>query len=78
MRCKRVGSGYYEVITPHGTYRIENTPSPKGSGYNTGPNWLIFGPSQTVADASRSTKREALEYLRYVCSGDPDSEYYRP
>lgn len=63
IKARRVGPGYYEVLTPHGTYRVENTPCPKGSGYGSGPNWLIFGPSQSVADTARPTKREALEYI---------------
>lgn len=67
IRARRVGAGYYEVPTPHGTYRVENTPSPRGSGYGSGPNWLIISPGQEVADASKSTKREALEYIQGIC-----------
>lgn len=72
LTARRVGPGYYEVPTPHGTYRVENTPCPAGSGYGTGPNWLIFWPSQSVADASRPTKREAMELIHTLCTGDPD------
>jgi len=75
LRAKKIGPGYYEVPTPHGTYRVENTPSPKGSGYGSGPNWLIIGPGQDVADASKPTKREAMEYIHYLCTADPD---YKP
>lgn len=38
LRAKRGGTGYYEVPTPHGTYRVENTPSPKGSRYGVEPS----------------------------------------
>lgn len=67
LRAKKIGPGYYEVPTPHGTYRVENTPSPKGSGYGSGPNWLIVSPGEEVADASKSTKREAMEYIQILC-----------
>lgn len=67
LRAKKIGPGYYEVPTPHGTYRVENTPSPKGSGYGSGPNWLVISPGQEVADASKPTKREAMEYVQAIC-----------
>lgn len=67
LRAKRIGTGYYEVSTPHGTYRVENVPAPKGSGYGSGPNWIIVGPGEEVADASKPTKREAMEYLQTLC-----------
>lgn len=67
LRVKRIGTGYYEVATPHGTYRVENTPAPKGSGYGSGPNWLIISPGEDVADASKPTKREAMEYIQAIC-----------
>ncbi|MFM9629501.1 hypothetical protein ACKI10_17965 [Streptomyces galilaeus] len=67
LRAKRVGAGYYEVATPHGTYRVENIPSPNGSGYGSGPNWVIIEPGQDVADASKPTKREAMEYIQGIC-----------
>lgn len=67
LRAKRIGAGYYEVPTLHGTYRVENTPSPKGSGYGSGPNWLIISPGQDVADASEPTKREAMAYIQAIC-----------
>lgn len=75
LRAKRISAGYYEVPTPHGTYRVENTPAPKGSGYGSGPNWLIIHPGQEVADASKPTKREAMQYIHYLCAADPD---YKP
>lgn len=67
IRAKRIGTGYYEVPTPHGVYRVENTPSPKGSGYGSGPNWLIINPGEEMADTSKPTKREALEYIQAIC-----------
>ncbi|GAA0641651.1 hypothetical protein GCM10009548_02370 [Streptomyces malaysiensis subsp. malaysiensis] len=67
LRAKRIGTGYYEVSTPHGTYRVENIPNPKGSGYGSGPNWLIISPGKEVADASKPTKREAMAYIQAIC-----------
>ncbi|GAB1326913.1 hypothetical protein [Streptomyces sennicomposti] len=67
LRAKRIGTGYYEVETPLGTYRVENIPNPKGSGYGAGPNWLIINPGEEVADASKPTKREAMEYIQAIC-----------
>ncbi|WP_069752911.1 hypothetical protein [Streptomyces sp. EN16] len=67
LRAKRIGTGYYEVATPLGTYRVENIPHPKGSGYGSGPNWLIISPGEEVADASKPTKREAMEYIQAIC-----------
>ncbi|KPC89926.1 hypothetical protein ADL27_38595 [Streptomyces sp. NRRL F-6602] len=64
LRAKRIGAGYYEVSTSLGAFRVENTPAPKGSGYGSGPNWLIISPGEEVADASKPTKREAMEYTR--------------
>ncbi|MEV0444054.1 hypothetical protein AB0I84_18810 [Streptomyces spectabilis] len=67
LTATRIGTGYYEVATPLGTYRVENIPAPKGSGYGSGPNWLIISPGKEVADASKPTKREAMEYLQRIC-----------
>ncbi|KAF4408641.1 hypothetical protein [Streptomyces lycii] len=66
LKAKRTGTGYYEVDTPDGTYRVENKPAPKGSGYGSGPNWVIIAPGEEVADASKPTKREALEYIARI------------
>lgn len=76
LRAKRIGTGYYEVPTPHGVYRVENMTAPKGSGGQSG--WFVFRPSDTMADACRKTKREAMEYIEYLCSGDPDYKSYTP
>ncbi|MEW1547552.1 hypothetical protein [Streptomyces tsukubensis] len=73
LRAKRIGTGYYEVPTPHGTYRVENVPAPKGSGYGSGPNWLIIGPGEEVADAAKPTKREAMQYVQTLCDGSREA-----
>lgn len=69
VTVKRIGPGYYEVSTPQGTYRVENI-SHRGSGYGLGPNWMIISPGEEVADASKPTKREAIEYIQVICDDD--------
>lgn len=73
LRAKRIGTGYYEVPTPHGTYRVENTPAPKGSGYGSGPNWLIISPGEEVADESKPSKREAMAHIQAICDERAES-----
>lgn len=65
LAAKRIGTGYYEVATSRGTYRVENISAPKGSGGASG--WFVFPPGETLADTFKATKREAMAYIQTIC-----------